>query len=255
MAEAALDLHPVTAQNKERAARLGVYHTPAATTVRCKVFGETVFFVVDNPQDYIQQHHLRGMFYEADELRMMERYFPTGGRFLDIGANIGNHALYLGLFRKASYIKVLEPSARAITLLEANVYMNGLERVCDLSDLGIGLSDGTSDVARLNYRSAHNLGMTQLIEGDGRVALKTADEIIGDQAFDLIKIDVEGMELKVLAGMRRYLAHNPTPIFVEVNLEHREAFKAWLDENSYEIAMSSQRYRENRNFMIVPAGN
>ncbi|MFU1476853.1 FkbM family methyltransferase [Roseovarius sp. C7] len=243
--------HDIVAETDAQMRETGAYVAPHAQIVRATHLGETVFFTVDNPRDVIQSEHLAGRFYELEELAIIQRYFPLGGRFLDIGANVGNHSVYLAKFLRASRVAMVEPNPLAIPLLQANIFLNGLEAVCERGYLGYGLSDGAVETATIRTGN-NNLGGARVKEGAGDVPLRTGDALFGDQAFDLIKIDVEGMEMKVLAGMRSYLAARPTRIFIEVDKVNYDAFDEWIGANGYRVLEEFQRYPTNKNFMIEP---
>lgn len=247
----ALSPHEIVAGNDRRRAETGAYASPRANVVRAVHLGQPVFFTVDNPDDVIQSEHLAGRFYEPEELDIIRRVFPIGGRFLDIGANVGNHSLYVAKFLHARRIILVEPNPQAIALLESNILLNGIEDVCDRSKLGYGLSDGAMDKAFIRV-SQNNLGGARVKEGEGDVPLASGDALLGEEAVDLIKIDVEGMEMKVLAGLKGYLERHPAPIFIEVDKRNYAAFDAWVEANGYKILDRFQRYASNTNFMIEP---
>ncbi|MEO1137907.1 MAG: FkbM family methyltransferase [Pseudomonadota bacterium] len=244
--------HKIVSDNDAFCAETGAYVSPRAHVVRATHLGQPVYFTVDNPDDVIQSEHVQGRFYEPEELDIMRRFFPVGGRFLDIGANVGNHSVYMAKFLHASRIVLVEPNPDAIRLLESNILLNGLGGVCDRSRLGYGLSDGVADSAFIRV-GRNNLGGARVKEGQGDVPLASGDQLLGDEVFDLIKIDVEGMEMKVLAGMATYLARHPTPIFIEVDKVNYEAFEAWTVAQGYTKQARFQRYRANTNFLIEPA--
>ncbi|MEO0370441.1 MAG: hypothetical protein AAF231_03200, partial [Pseudomonadota bacterium] len=52
--------------------------------------GHPVLFSITHPKDAIQMNHVQWGFYEAEELEIIRASFPKGGRFVDIGANVGN---------------------------------------------------------------------------------------------------------------------------------------------------------------------
>lgn len=213
------------------------------------VHGQRVAFAIANVDDVIQSHHARGAFYEPEELAIICRHFPTGGRFCDIGANVGNHSVYLARFMYARRIVLIEPNPLAIGLLKANVHLNGIDTVCDLSRLGIGLSDGA--VSQAFIRTGHdNLGGARVKEGQGDIPVKSGDDLLGDEAFDLIKIDVEGMEIKVLNGLKSHLDRHRPKIFIEVDKRNYDAFEAWRTAEGYDVLERFQRYKNNTNFMI-----
>ena len=56
--------------------------------------GIPLFWFVQNPNDLIQKEHLHGQFYEREELEVIKSIY-RGGVFVDIGANVSNHAVFL----------------------------------------------------------------------------------------------------------------------------------------------------------------
>jgi FkbM family methyltransferase len=207
-------------------------------------------FSVDQPKDHIQGHHLLGRFYEADELLIMSRAFPVGGRFLDIGANTGNHSIFFGKIMKASYILPIEVNPRIMHILRSNIALNGLSEVCDLRHLGKGLHSEMTDSASIRF-AEKNIGGATVSRGGGALTLVRADDIL-TEPFDLVKIDVEGAEIEVLNGMERFVAEFRPSIFVEVNDENAEAFTDWIDIHGYAICDEFKRHKRNKNVLIAP---
>jgi FkbM family methyltransferase len=219
--------------------------------VRSTIHGETVFFTVNNPRDTIQRCHVDGTFYEPEELAIIARHFPIGGTFLDIGANVGNHTLYVAKFLRASRIVCFEPNPPAIALLESNVWLNGLARIVDGSYLGIGLSDHAQENVAMRYGRG-NLGGGRIVQEVGSIRLERADFLLAGQRFDFIKIDVEGMELAVLAGMSGLLATHRPRMFIEVDNGNAAGFQTWLEEAGYQVLEEFRRYKVNSNFLVAP---
>ncbi len=244
------DVNPTVQENSDRAERSGVFLSPKAQIVRMKHKGKPVFFTIGNPNDVIQSEHIAGRFYEPEELSIIRDNFPkANGRFLDIGANVGNHSVFVAMFLNAQRVVLIEPNPAAIPLLESNIFLNGLEDVCERKYLGYGLSNRS--VTHASIRAGkNNLGKARVTEGTGDIPLRSGDELLVGETFDLIKIDVEGMEMKVLDGLSNYLKAHQTPIFVEVDRENYAAFDVWLTQNNYDVTDKFQRYRANTNFMI-----
>jgi FkbM family methyltransferase len=230
-----------------------VFVSPAAQIVRTVVHGVPVLFTVANPRDKIQRVHLTGAFYEAEELDLIARHFRLGGTFLDIGANVGNHALYVATFLHAARVVCLEPNPAAVTILRSNIALNGLGHVIDGSYLGYGLSDKATDTAAMAV-PPRNLGGGRIVEGEGTIRLARADDLLAGQHVDFIKIDVEGMEMAVLAGMAELVRACRPKMFVEVDNENIEAFRAWVAQSDYRVLDKFKRYRVNVNFLIGPKG-
>ena len=158
--------------------------------------------------------------YIGDEIRAHGRYedrylrllagevFPRmkPGVALDIGANIGNHSLFLS--RHFDRVIAFEPNPATRRLLTANLAINEIENV---SVESIGLSDRTRSATLIV--KAGNLGASHVKDARagsgtwrnlGEVAIEMA---AGDQRLDpsadirFIKLDVEGLEHEVLRGL------------------------------------------------------
>jgi FkbM family methyltransferase len=222
------------------------------TFVEASIAGQCIRFFVHNREDIIQRHHLQGEFYELEELAIMTRYMNAATRYLDIGANVGNHVVYLAKFLGLKDIVVVEPNAPAIALLQLNLLLNGLADRVDLSLLGFGLSDREGRADMIAPRN--NLGASRFIENDaGPFEVRTGDGVFGDRDFDFIKIDVEGMEVKCLEGMARLLARCRPVLFVEVDEANVEPFLGWCSVHDYVVRERFRRYTVNENYLVAPA--
>ncbi|NBE08934.1 FkbM family methyltransferase [Paragemmobacter ruber] len=229
----------------------GLCQSLPGITVRNVIWGEPIFFNVTNPRDAIQKHHRAGRFYEEEELEIIRAACPPGAVFADIGANIGNHSLYVAKFLYPKKVICFEPNPVAIQHLRANLGLNGVLGICDLSHLGYGLSDVAAEGLHIDAPS-RNLGGGRMVEGAGELRVVCGDELLHGEAPTFLKIDVEGMEIRVLKGLVETIAaHKPT-IFIEVDNENREAFLAWVETNGYSVKSRYRRYRANENFLIIP---
>ena len=150
--------------------------------------------------------------HEAQLCEFVRRYLPEGGTFVDIGANVGYYT------RKASHIvgpkgRVLafEPAPNALRVLKLNAQ--------DLDNVAVfGIAAGEVRESRTFHLQEAGDTSTLLPASGGRaIAVEVAplDEVLADApAVDLIKIDVEGYEMNVLAGARSLLTrHKPIVLF------------------------------------------
>jgi len=216
--------------------------------VRTVIRGRRVSFFIHNEKDLIQAHHNSGEFYETEELDIIAQWFE-GGCFIDIGTNVGNHTLFASLFLSPERIICIEPNPEAIRILRANIQLNSLRNV-DLSYLGIGLSD-RDGVGLLNCPQEDNAGATQIIVGNGPIRVAAGDELFRSAAPSFLKIDVEGMELRVLEGLKNTIETFSPRIFIEIDSYNMGYFDLWCRKNSYAVMDRFKRYNHNENFLLV----
>lgn len=210
---------------------------------------QVVRFFVSNLGDTVQNRHFNGGFYEAEELSIIEAHLKPGGVFLDLGANVGNHAVFVAKFCRPGTVILIEPNPEALRHLRANLLLNRLD--LDVSHLGLGLSDlaESADVAW----QPNNLGGARMTaRAGGAIQLVTGDSLLADRCIDFMKIDIEGHEIKALNGLERTIAASRPKIFVEVDDENRPAFEAWRAAHDYTTLKTFRRYRINENVLIAP---
>lgn len=209
---------------------------------------ELVRFFVGNDNDFIQQHHLMGNFYGEPELTLIGKHF-SGGTFIDVGANVGNHSLYALRFLNAQKVIAFEPNPPAFKILQYNVLLNGLRDRADLRPVGLSNQAGTASIAHSPDR---NLGGTRLeAAADGRLTLMRGDDALAGEQVSFIKIDVESLEMQVLEGLRETIRLNRPPMYIEVDPTNEVAFRTFIADCDYEISDSIGN-DENTNFLVVP---
>ncbi len=142
---------------------------------------------------------------------------------LDVGANVGRTALVMGKSSMATdgRLYTFEASEAACRLIQDNVALNGLaDRVAVINALIAERSGLTLDF----YVDAAS-GSSSIIPGYlghhrpmQKVTLALDDFVKGAGcAPDLIKIDVEGAELRVLAGLADTMRTARPLIFIELH--------------------------------------
>jgi len=220
--------------------------------VACTIAGRPFRFAVDMERDPIQRHHRTGQFYEARELDLIKRVFPLGGTYVDIGANVGNHAIHVAGFLSPARVIPFEPNVAAYKLLLANIALNGFAPVFDLSWIGLGLSDSRDDGFAMETRT-RNLGAARMLPGQGDLQVIAGDEALADARPDFIKIDVEGMELPVLKGLEATITRATPWMLVEVEQRNDAAFAEWVARMGYVVDTEIKRYETGGNYLIRPA--
>lgn len=151
------------------------------------------------------------------------RLCPPDGVVADIGGNIGTTALAFAAHVPAGRVHVFEPSPAMLTCLRRNIELSGATNVT-VHAYGVG------DVARsgrLQVAIAGNPGSAFIADGeaergDGSVGdaieVRRLDEALaGLGRLDFVKIDVEGLELRVLRGGEALLRRHRPSVLFEVN--------------------------------------
>lgn len=211
--------------------------------------GQTFRFFVDNPHDSIQAHHCAGEFYEIEELELIGAHVPANARILDIGANIGNHAVYFEKILKAQKVTAIELQQRVISVLRLNVALNELKTV-DLSNLGIGFG-ASSHSARIQISQAFNVAGAYFDPDPvGGFEIRKGDDVVANEDFDFIKIDVEGMECDVIEGLSQTITRCKPTLFVEVWNDNLDRFRAMLADLGYEVEAEYRRYDVATNLLM-----
>ena len=192
-----------------------------------------------------------GVFWDA----WLRPYFDQLGPedvFVDVGANIGFFTVYAARARKA-WVHAFEPSPEVFELLKQNIEENGIESRVKLYD--VALCDGETELCRnpkftdlpelssgkIDYEHYHNSGCLSLVPGKDSsyiFASKTMDSFRLPRV-DLIKLDVQGMELKVLQGAKETILNSNPVICFEYDRaeESFEAYETFFGEIGYQPPM------------------
>jgi len=211
--------------------------------------GKTVRFALGNPMDLIHRYFMASQFFETEELAYLRQIVPEHSTILEVGANVGNHVVYYGLFMNPEKIIPIEPNPAAIALLKKNIELNHIVTV-DESLLGFGIGD-TCGHFDLSIEDSANMGTARLIASEtGRVEVFPIDAKYRDKV-DFIKIDVEGMEMEALRGAKQLIDTFRPIIYIEIMNANLDAFQRWTEENKYKIVRIFP-YVFAKNFAVVP---
>ena len=157
---------------------------------------------------------------------------------------------------------VIEPNPATFEILKANIALNHLDSRVDASYLGIGLSNTWARAVTI--APAGNLGGARLHLSEEQSGLRVVpgDALLFKHRVDFLKIDVEGMEIDVLEGLKRTIAEQRPRIFIEVDNSNVGKFSNGLRSNNYYIAASNSGrtfWSASRtstpgyeNFMLIP---
>ena len=151
-----------------------------------------------------------------------------GAVAIDIGASLGEWTLPLArAVGPAGRVLAVEPLPRSAAALEATLAANSLRQV-RVVGCAVGEQDGSAALAVPVVTSAHSDTGTARLGGAGlgyqtlKVCLRTLDSLVGEfglDRVDLIKIDVEGHERRVLDGAAAILERFHPTLVIETGHE------------------------------------
>lgn len=185
---------------------------------------------IDDDDHLMERIAHYGTFYEIDLLSYIESLKDRlpGGVAVDVGANIGNHAIFLAEFVRSPLI-AFEPNPVVLPLLKSNLAINHANVQVVEKGLGASAARGAMEVVDEN-----NLGTARIVDG-GEVEISTLDQECCDMQVALIKVDVEGMELQVLQGAVETLKRCRPHLFLEAGTKDaRRLLAEFLKPLGYE---------------------
>jgi FkbM family methyltransferase len=150
--------------------------------------------------------------WEPEEAAFLRGALTTGARFLDVGANVGYFSVMAAsIVGPAGRVVAIEPEPRNLDLLRANLWRNRawnaeiapLAAHATTCYLGLRLSP--------ENRGDHQVFAVDAMEDHSGSLVPAArlDELLGDACFDVVKVDVQGVDHEVVAGLREVVSRSP----------------------------------------------
>ncbi len=187
--------------------------------------------------------------YEVHQTRYFKSVIHSGAVVFDIGANVGFYSLVAApLAGPTGTVYCFEPMTQQFERLTQNISRNKLARVFPQK---LALSDRAGE-AVIHLTTPNNTGSASLLpassargsEFEERVRCSTLDEFVAThelKRLDVMKIDVEGLELKVLQGGTSTIQRFRPTILIEVTQSLQERAGAsrqqvyhWMGEQGYQ---------------------
>lgn len=177
----------------------------------------------------------RSRYYEKPVMDRMKRI--RGNMFVDIGANIGRYSK--GLAGNFKTVHAFEPNPRYLAELNTQdprnmvvhpIVLSDTDGTCQFYTTPAGHGGSADTILReFRYNPRDNPLAAHTFQGDESQSMqihsKRYDSLFPEEV-DLVKVDVEGAEFKVLAGMTESLRQQRVRnIVVELHDSEKEA---WL---------------------------
>lgn len=158
-------------------------------------------------EDHVMRDYIRNAgTWEPQIGNLMRAIFPRrNGVFLDIGANVGYFSALIAKHFPSAAIYAFEPHPVTYKVLRLNIWKyNGRIRLfpCALGDCHgtVALTTSESNIGDTRGAVAENESFASVV-----APVAPLDELITEERVDVVKIDVQGAEFSVLAGMRQLI--------------------------------------------------
>jgi len=174
---------------------------------------------------------------EPEVRHFFQKYLKENDVVFDVGANIGVFSLFVAALGRDSAVYAIEPEISNIARLRENILANGFQE--RIKPICAGVSDRVG-ITRLYLSSeepgaaVHSISDSELekthlgydVVGDEAVISLTLDYLAAELGIvpNLIKIDTDGNERKILLGGKKVLADRRLrAIIIEMPVDVNEA--------------------------------
>lgn len=164
-------------------------------------------------------------------------------RFLDVGANIGNHSMYMS--KLVDEVYAFEPFSRVREQLKKHISMNGLDNI-RVFPFALGsensvqpfFSGPEGNLGAASFHADHYQNNVPV----GQLEIRIGDEVFAQEGLSritIVKIDVEGFEPPVLQGLQETLRRDRPLLAVELSQTSRNQ----IGDEAGLYALFPERYR------------
>ncbi len=185
--------------------------------------------------------------YDDADLHMLGRVLAPGDSFVDGGANVGLFSLVAAArVGETGRVLAFEPAVSTRERLRRNLAVNAYDWI-EVREEALGERKGRSPFIEF---SGNHSGVSSLVPESStggiscEVKVCSLDEVIEPEArarLRLIKLDLEGAEMKALHGCRELLASAAPDLLIEIERAHLarqgsspEELWAFLESYGYE---------------------
>jgi FkbM family methyltransferase len=181
-------------------------------------------FEIDTTDVYIRNHMLNGQVFESHIINgTIKPYIEKSRYVVDVGANIGCHAISYANFNPECLVWAFEPQEKLNAILTRNVIINKLEDRVAVSRYGLGHAETDTTMSSLDTVFDYtcngcNKGGLGIGQGGEKIKITTLDSL-NLPGLDFLKIDVEGAEGLVIQGGAETIKKYKPVVFFEHNYQ------------------------------------
>ncbi len=240
----------------------------------CRILGRYKLFV-DTRDQGLGAHLLLDGYWERGLTIHLAREVRPGMVAVDVGANFGYYTILLAaLVGETGRVLAIEPAPETAAMLRRSLALNGFQEMTTVVEAAAGERDGEHRLFYVPQREPKN---AQLVASAGghdpagslyEVTERRLDALLAEERrVDVVKIDAEGAEEAIVAGMSETLRRDRPRLVLEFNAARArdpEALLAtlwgiygearWLDlSGRTHVASRTQLVRERvgRDWLLV----
>lgn len=193
--------------------------------------------------------------YSEEETRLLMHAIKENAIVVEAGANIGSLTVPLAQKAYKGVVYAFEPQRTTYYALCGNMFINNLKNVFCFQR-ALGNTTEVITIPDIDYDFAGNYGAYSLHQDTGfdKVPNKLPVEMnrlddFGLPGCDLLKVDVEGMEIDVLKGAKNLIQQYKPILYVENDRIHKsEELYNWITSQGYECWQHFPRLHNENNY-------
>lgn len=199
----------------------------------CRILGRNKMYVSTRDDGFGANVLLDG-YWESWLTQFMARTVRAGMTAVDVGANYGYYTLLLAdLVGPSGATYAVEPNPDVATLLRRSVLLNGFYHRTTVCEVGAGDGPGQATLVVPDREPKNGALIAGAWTGGGtryEVNVAALDDLIpADRPIDFIKIDAEGGEEAIVAGMSRIFDKQRPAMVLEFNAARYSDPAGFLD--------------------------
>ncbi|HYG74039.1 MAG TPA: FkbM family methyltransferase [Planctomycetota bacterium] len=185
-----------------------------------------------SPHYHIDRNIIAFGCYDLELHGVIERLVEPGMICFDVGANLGEMALHMAARAGATgSVYAFEPIPEIFARLKSHVERNTLQNIVRPFQLALSDATGKATIAHADS-TASNQGLASLVSTSEvlcrslEIETMTLDDFVATHAvprIDLMKIDIQGAEPKLLKGGAKTLQKFAPDLLIEISPEDLKA--------------------------------
>ena len=158
-----------------------------------------------NNSALVNKLYISNQLYETETVAYLRKHVRAGDIALDVGANFGYYSVLFSQLVKHGWVHAFEPHPERYAVLEANTHSRS-----NIIPHKLAISDKARVTWFYKNRSHGRGGLIPQEKMDGRFRVETVTlDSFRFKRVDWVKVDVEGHEGEVIAGLENTIKRNP----------------------------------------------